>query len=132
MEEVKVQKTTSAHQVGNTNVVSEKVQREDVADPQEFTIAKVGQIVLYIVHVIAILLGLRFIFELLGANPRGIVQLVYNLSAIFVAPFRGIFPAPTTAGAYFDTAALLAIAIYYLLAFLIIKGIALLSRDTEA
>lgn len=132
MEEVKVRRAVSANQVGNTKVVSEDVVQEHVADPQEFSLAKAAQVLMYFAHFIAILLGLRFIFLLLGANLRGIVLFIYNLSEVFVQPFKGIFPSPAAGGAYFDSAALLGIVIYYLLAFLIIKGIALFSRDTTA
>lgn len=132
MEEVNVQKTVSARRVGNTQVVDESVVRSETADPQEFTLAKLGQIVMYLAHFIAIILGLRFVFLLLGANLRGIVLFIYNISQVFIMPFRGIFPSPTTGESYFDSAALLGIFIYYLLAFLIMKGLALFSRDTTA
>lgn len=131
MEETTVQKSASAKQVGNTNVVEEKVVTDYQPDPQEFSIAKLSQVVLYFAHFVAIILALRFIFLLLGANMRGIVLFIYSISQIFVLPFTGIFPAPSAGGSYFDSGAVLAIVIYYLLAFLIIKGITLFSKSTE-
>lgn len=41
---------------------------------------------------IGVLIGLRFLFRLLGANPAsGFVQWVYDWSTPFVTPFAGIF-----------------------------------------
>lgn len=46
----------------------------------------------YILGVIEVLLGFRFIFRLLGANPQnGFVAFLYSMSGIFAAPFSGIF-----------------------------------------
>ncbi len=131
IEETNVQKIVSDRQVGNTNVVEEKLVTSYEPDPQEFNIAKLSQIIMYFVHFIAIVLALRFVFLLLGANLRGIVLFIYNISQVFILPFRGIFPSPATGDMYFDSAALLAIALYYLLAFLIIKGITLFSKRTD-
>jgi hypothetical protein len=42
--------------------------------------------------VVEALIGLRFMFRLLGANPAsGFVNMVYDWSTPFVAPFAGIF-----------------------------------------
>ena len=43
------------------------------------------------------LIGLRFLFKLLGANPdNGFVSWIYSWSAPFVNPFAGIFGQDTT------------------------------------
>jgi len=49
--------------------------------------------ILYVIGgIIDALIGLRFIFELLGANSASqFVALIYNLSTPLVAPFAGIF-----------------------------------------
>jgi YggT family protein len=50
------------------------------------------RIVWLIAGVIITLLGLRFVFALLGANPNnGLAQFVYNVSHPFVAPFFNLF-----------------------------------------
>lgn len=65
---------------------------------------------------IELLVGLRFVLRLLGANPAsGFVEWVYTWSTPFVAPFAGIFgqdPVLTGQGvvatSVFDWAALIA------------------------
>lgn len=113
-------------------VQTEQTTTHHSGEDAEFALGKMGQFLWYIGHFIAVLLGLRFIFFILGANQTGIVQFIYALSSIFVLPFRNIFPSPRTGEFYFDTAALLGIAMYYLLIFLIIKLIALFSNRTPA
>lgn len=84
--------------------------------------------ILYVIFgLIESLIGLRFVFQLLGANPaNNIVQLVYDWSTPFVAPFAGIFgESATITGAgvvttsVFDWSALIAFAIYGVIAALI-------------
>jgi len=132
MIETQTTRTVSNQQAGDTVVQQENVATAQVVDTQEFTIAKLGQVIWFMAHFVAILLGLRFLFQILGANLTGIVLLIYNISGIFVLPFRGIFPAPRAGEFYFDTAALLGIALYYLLAFLIIRGLYRFSKNTAA
>lgn len=73
-----------------------------------------------IIGLIELLLGLRFVFLLLGANPAsGIVSWVYSWSSIFTSPFAGIFgQTATTAGpgvvsqSIFDWTTLIALVVY--------------------
>lgn len=66
------------------------------------------------------LIGLRFVFELAGANPmNGFVHWIYTWSAPFIAPFSGIFGQNATitgngtvASSVFDWTALIALVIY--------------------
>ncbi|HSE61498.1 MAG TPA: hypothetical protein VLA88_04355 [Candidatus Saccharimonadales bacterium] len=78
-------------------------------------------IIYVILGFIELLLGFRFVFLLLGANPESaIVGGVYAWSGIFTAPFAGIFgQAVTTAPgvgvvtqSVFDWTTLIALAIY--------------------
>jgi YggT family protein len=87
--------------------------------------AIVISIVYFIFGVIQVILGLRFLLRLLGANPdAGFVQLVYTLAAPFMAPFEAVFATPQVEGAVFDWSVLLAMAVYALIAW----GIASLIR----
>ncbi len=66
---------------------------------------------------IEILIGLRFILRLLGANPAsGFVDWIYSWSTPFVTPFSGIFGQEATitgrgvvTGSVFDWTALIAL-----------------------
>ncbi len=121
-------RTVQTKQVGNTAVRKEQVSEGVVADPQEFGLAKISQVLWFIGHLIALLLGLRFLFLALGANMRGIVLFVYQVSSVFVFPFRGIFPSPREGEFYFDTAAILGILMFYILIFVITSALGLFSK----
>ena len=77
--------------------------------------------------VIEAILGLRFIFRLVGANPASqFVELIYNLSTPLVAPFAGIFGQSATvtgeglvARSIFDWTTLIAMLIYGIIAAII-------------
>jgi len=89
------------------------------AERTELAGAKAIQIVWLIAGLISLLLVIRGLFLLLGAHDVGFAHFIYDISAPFVAPFSGIFPAPSIPGAYFDTAALVGIIVYSLIAWLI-------------
>lgn len=88
-----------------------------------------ARVVWYIVGFIVVLLALRVVFYLLGANEVGIVGFIYALSSVFVAPFSGIFAAPTYGTHYFDTASLVAMVVYSLIGWGITKLFTLTHRD---
>ncbi len=133
--ETKVDRVTTSQASSEDGSVRQRVTtvtRSDANEEHEFGIAKINQILWYLCHFIAIILILRFIFLLFGANRVGIVDLIYRFSNIFVAPFRSIFPSVSENANFFDTAALLATVMYYLFTFLISKAIELLSKKVEA
>ncbi|NCU37646.1 YggT family protein [Candidatus Saccharibacteria bacterium] len=100
-------------QEGDTNVQHQKVTTATNTDGR--TVAE--QIVWYIAGFIIVLLALRVLLLMLGANQGNwFVDFIYSVSAIFAAPFAGIFAAPTYGQFFFDTASVVAIAIYALLA----------------
>ncbi|WP_333783040.1 hypothetical protein [Lutispora saccharofermentans] len=82
---------------------------------------KTRHAIYYILSVIEVLLAFRFIFKLLGANPRnGFVSFIYSIAGIFMAPFSGIFYSSTTNGlaakSVFEPATLIGMAVYAVLA----------------
>lgn len=83
-------------------------------------------IVWYIVGFIGVLLALRFVLKLLGANPdSGFVSFIYGLSGVFTAPFDNIFGvASTTTGkvqSVFEPSILVAGVVYVLIGWGIVK-----------
>lgn len=94
--------------------------------------AKAIQVVWLIAGLISLLLVVRGIFLLLGAHDVGFASFLYAISAPFVAPFAGIFPAPSVSGAYFDTAALVGIIVYSLIAWGIAALIDAASQPAES
>ncbi|MEO8691167.1 MAG: hypothetical protein ABI397_00100 [Candidatus Saccharimonas sp.] len=74
------------------------------------------QVVWFIIDFIAILLVLRIILQLLGANvDNSFVNFIYDISGFFAAPFFGMFRyTPSYGISYFEFGSLVAVVIYLL------------------
>ena len=80
----------------------------------------VTRIVTLLFTVLEVLLLLRFILKLFGANAQQpLVSGLYRFTEPLVRPFQGIFPEPSGPPAL-DLAALLAVAFFFLIAALIV------------
>ena len=109
-QQTEVRETTT--QTGDTSVdrqtVAKRVYTPGVVIAQ--------RIVWFIVGLISVIIALRFVLLLLGANQSaGFVEFIYGLSGIFVAPFIGIFGEPTYGTSVFEISSLLAIVVYLLI-----------------
>jgi hypothetical protein len=78
----------------------------------------IASVVYFVLGVLEVILLLRFLFRLLGANRfSGFVSFLYGLSHVFVAPFNGIFNDQALGShSVFEISTLLAMLIYALLA----------------
>lgn len=115
-QETEVRKSTA--QVGNTTV-----QRQSVTNNTQTAGVVVAQrVVWFIAGAIAVIIALRFLLLLLGANQAaGFTDFIYGLSGVFVAPFVGIFGAPVYGQSVFEISSILAIIVYLLLGWGIAK-----------
>jgi uncharacterized protein YggT (Ycf19 family) len=86
----------------------------------------------YIVSIVDLLLFLRLLFKLFGAQSVGFADGLYNLTSPLVAPFRGIFPNLPLEGSYFDVASLTAIVAYALLGWIVVRLIDLVARPANS
>lgn len=73
--------------------------------------------------IIEVLLGLRFIFRLFGANPASpFVRWLYETSQPLLRPFDNIFPVPVIDGGFvIEFSTLVAIIIYMLIGYLLLE-----------
>lgn len=79
--------------------------------------AVISRVVWFVFAVIEVLIAIRFVLALLGANAQaGFVRLIYAVTNIFMAPFNSIFSTREVSGATFEWSALVAIAVYALVA----------------
>lgn len=92
-----------------------------------------ARVIWFITGVITVLLAIRFVFVLLGANTdNGLVNFIYSITYPLVAPFFGIFSYDFTAGiARFEYYTLIAMAFYALLAWGITKAMTLNRRTND-
>lgn len=80
------------------------------------------QIVWYILGLIEVLLFFRFILKLLAANGNaGFTKFIYGITHLFAAPFISVFRASYIEGNIFEWTTLLAMLVYWIMAFGIIK-----------
>lgn len=80
------------------------------------------QVVWYLLGLLEVLLAFRFVLKLLGANPAaGFSSFIYGATYIFTAPFLSVFGISKVAGSIFEWTTLLAIFVYGIVAFGIIK-----------
>lgn len=76
----------------------------------------------FLLTAVETLLLFRFVFRLFGANSgNGFVSFIYDLTAPLVAPFRGIFASPAGNGAVIESASVLAMIAYAVIAYLIVR-----------
>ncbi|MGJ3251433.1 MAG: YggT family protein [Elainellaceae cyanobacterium] len=96
---------------------------------RESVVNRAVNIVYYIVGALLILLALRFILRLFGANQENLfARVIYDFSAPFVAPFSTLFISPTLRGgeSIFDVNLIIAMLVYTLLAWLVGRFIQLI------
>jgi hypothetical protein len=86
------------------------------------------QAVWWIVAFIDILIAIRFVLKLFGANPAPFVRFMYDLTWPLVAPFHGIFNTDQVGRSIFEPESLVAMAIYALIGWGIVSLIRLMSR----
>jgi hypothetical protein len=88
----------------------------------EETLRRVSGLINLAAMVVNGLIALRFLLKLLAANPANpFAALVYFLSGPFVAIFVGLTPTPSFQGIQIEFFDLIAILVYFLLAWAIIR-----------
>jgi hypothetical protein len=90
------------------------------------------RVVWYLTGAIIIILLMRLVLQLLGANDSaGFVSFVYGLSGMFAAPFFGIFSyEPSYGKSYLEVSTIVAIIVYYIVGWGIAK-LATITRPRE-
>lgn len=102
----------------------------DPYSAQRSQVAKAQQVIYLLFGILQVLLGIRFILGLLGANPAaGFAQFIYGITAPFLAPFVGLFGEPRFEGSVFEWNVLVAIVVYAVLAWLLAKLVTVMLGD---
>src|SRR5260370_35528335 len=77
---------------------------------------RITRVTYFLLGVLEVILLLRFLFRLLGANQgNDFVMFLYSLSHVFVVAFNGIFNDPAFGNSDFETSTLIALVGYALL-----------------
>jgi hypothetical protein len=85
-------------------------------EPEWLTKHRTAQIIKAVFNVVVLLIALRFVLLLLGANPEAaFARLLYAITAPLVFLFQEVFPDPRRHGSIVEVASLLAMVVYWLL-----------------
>ena len=119
-----------AQPVASVQLVQPVQPAQAVQGPPGVSLAeRAEQITYLILGLVEALIITRVILKLLAANPEAdFVRVIYDRSAPFVAPFQGIFPTPATQNSVLELSSLVAIAVYALIAWGLVRLIAIFSR----
>lgn len=91
---------------------------------------RASQILYLLLGIVETLIILRVVLKLLAANSGvGFVRFAYGVSAPLMAPFQGIFPTSVSHNSVLELSSLVAIAVYALLAWGIVRIVFILGRQ---
>jgi hypothetical protein len=127
-----VEQTTEVHET-TTDPNGVQVQRQNISrsvQPSGVVVAQ--RFIWFIAGVIDALIAIRFVLLLLGANQSaGFVDFIYGITGVLVAPFVGIFGEPIYGQFMFEWSSVLAIIVYSLIAWGIVRLITLTRPQEE-
>jgi len=91
------------------------------ADERTF-IVRLTQLVWLLFGILEALIGLRVLLKLIAANPNSpFAALVYSASSLFVWPFAGLTRTPAAEGMVLDIPSIIAMFVYALVAWAIVR-----------
>jgi uncharacterized membrane protein len=99
----------------------------NVAAEHILRVAKVCQLVWLCVAIVEVLIGLRVLLKLIGANPNNaFASFVYNVAAVFLAPFFGLTSSPVAGGSVLEVPSIIAMLLYAFVGWGVVRIIRLL------
>jgi uncharacterized protein YggT (Ycf19 family) len=97
---------------------------------RRYNLAKTTDIIWLITGVLDSVFMIRVLLKLIGANPQaGFAQFVYNMSAVFLAPFNGLTETPTANGSALELSTLIAMLVYVLAAWGVVRFLWVVFED---
>ncbi len=100
--------------------------------PRRDAVYKIQQVLYLLMVILEGLLVIRFALRLFAANPgAGFAQFIYGLTLPFVAPFVGLFPTPAANGSVLELYTLIALIVYPLIFWVVVRIIWLLFGETR-
>ena len=111
---------------------TEQVTR-DVAAEARLRFLQIDRIMYTILGILEILLGLRFLLKLIAANPdSGFTVFIYGITGLFMAPFNALIGTPTFGDSSFEVTTLVAMAVYALFFWVLVRVIQVTTSQTTA
>lgn len=113
-------------------VASEQV-THDVASERRQGVLLFNQILWTLLGGLEVLLVLRLMLKLLAANPNsGFAVFIYGIAGAFTAPFSGLFATPAAGGSVFETTTIVAMLVYALIFWGIMRIIPIFTNRPSA
>jgi uncharacterized membrane protein len=98
----------------------------DVAAERRINQYQVTRLVWAMLALVEVLLGLRFLLKLIGANAdSGFGTFIYGLTGLFVAPFNGLLSSWSAGNSVLEVTTLVAMAIYALVFWGVVRVLAM-------
>ena len=111
---------------------TEQVTR-DVAAERRLWLFQINRIMWTVLGILEILLGLRFMLKLIAANPgSGFAAFIYGITGAFTAPFNALLGTPAAGGSILEVTTLIAMAVYALLFWVIVRVIQIVADRPTA
>ena len=106
---------------------------QDVAAEGRMGLLRRTNIIWTVLSLLEISLGLRFLLKLIGANPKsGFAVFMYGITAPFLVPFKALVGTPASGGVSFETTTLIAMGVYALLFWIIVRVLRVLADRPSA
>ncbi|MBU6360922.1 MAG: YggT family protein [Chloroflexi bacterium] len=113
-------------------VASEQV-TYDVASERRQGVLLFNQILWTLLGGLEVLLVLRLMLKLFAANPNsGFAVFIYGITGAFTAPFSGLFAIPAAGGSVFETTTIVAMLVYALIFWGIMRIIPIFTNRPSA
>jgi len=98
---------------------------------------KSRRIIYYILGTLEVLFAFRLIFKVLGANPESpFVAIIYTITNLFLAPFKGIFRMAVTDGieteSVLEPSLIIAMIVYAAIAWGLVKFIEIIKNRSDS
>mgnify|MGYP000885929596 CR=1 FL=1 len=104
-----------------------KTTQEEIGHKERVATFKVTQLLWWLLGILEGLLALRFLFKLIGVNPANtFASFTYQLTDIFVRPFANLTGTPEAGNMVFEFPTLIAMLIYALVGWALVKLVYLL------
>lgn len=117
-----VERREEVRVVEEPGVEQTQVYTEDVGATQRRDLYQLSALIGFLFGILEGLIGIRILLKLIAANPANqFARFIYDVTAIFVAPFMGLTTTPAAGGVVLEVNSIIAIIVYALVAWAIIR-----------
>jgi hypothetical protein len=106
---------------------------EDVNARNRLILERITALASFLFFLLEGVIGLRVLLKLMEANPRNVfASAIYHFSALFLVPFNGLTTNPAVGGMVLEITSIVAMIVYSLIAWAIIRLIWLVFYQPQA